>query len=245
MDERKESKLQLILQKLPWNDGKRAFRLSVIVLVAIILIWTFLLYVSLPPRRTVVVKDPQFSFSPESLPDIEAAAQRLSDEHDIHVVVITLPGTGLDESENKRAADQAFKEYCNPGFLRDRSGICLLLFPNVGYVDAAVFTYGMARGSVNFDLEKEVDHLFYQLHAPSPEFNKASSSSLDLINEKGHFHIGVLRLMIVCLLLPLLLAAYVCMRAIRRKKIKPSPESYKYRVTRNYINRTDTFRDTD
>ncbi|MCR5274724.1 MAG: TPM domain-containing protein [Clostridiales bacterium] len=102
--------------------------LAVIAGIVILSIAAFIFMNRIPPKRTKIIDDAGI-FSSEEYADLEDAAEKLKDDNDINVVVVTTRDNpnGTDDSDCRKYAANVYKKYCIHTSMQDNSGICILI----------------------------------------------------------------------------------------------------------------------
>ncbi len=220
--------------------------LAVIAGIVILSIAAFIFMNRIPPKRTKIIDDAGI-FSSEEYADLEDAAEKLKDDNDINVVVVTTRDNpnGTDDSDCRKYAADVYKKYCIHTSMQDNSGICILIdltldFPGGRYF--WLYTYGTAYFAVDSD---ECNRLFgaYRKELGNGEYYTSIRGIFGELADKDYHSTGLILTYGACIIIPLILAAGVTLLCTHRPKLDPVPKSKQYidRPNSRSIEVTDTF----
>ena len=211
----------------------RVIAVAIFVCLFVLLVLSVLLFI--PVKRTAYVEDKYQNLSEARLASIKSAAEKLSDENNINVVIITEYIYGpLTEEEARKMANSAYREKCGSSLLVDPSGICIVLDTSSNG-KAFLFGYGSARISLTKSVRSDFDKSFksqYSNLGLAGNLNRA----LNQLRESQTFHAtGKMTIFALCFILPFLFACVVAAFVVRAKEYAAPPTSYKYRASINPI----------
>ncbi len=126
-------------EKKKYSVGKSIFAelnavsITTLCLIALLLIAAIAVYIFtvVPPAKKVMVMDDANVLSEQEESDVLEMAEKLKDEHDMNVIVITTRDKGEDFANSKNGVSQygkvMYDKYSRKNRLRDNSGVVIIL----------------------------------------------------------------------------------------------------------------------
>ena len=205
--------------------------MALVIAIIIVSIGAFIFMNRVPPKK-VVIEDEAEIFSSSELKSLKKAAEKLKDENNINVVIVTTRDNPNAESDEacKDYASKVYKEHCIPNSLQDNSGICIYIDLTLDYSGGRFFwlyTYGSAYFAVSDDECSQIFQSHRYLLENEDYYGAVEGIMDDLMGYEYHMT-GLLIIYGCSIIIPLIIAFLVAFVGTYNGKLDTVPVSSQY-----------------